>query len=258
MWSSAARDYDATGVIMSPSSTTESLAALDADTSNHIVIGWLVALRWAVFGFLAATLAVDDRIFGYHVKYAIAVPVVTGVLAVNAIVARRLAKRQPVAPRVAAAGVAIDLLAIGAVLAASGGAANPFSAVFFVHVALAASILPARTTFGLAVLAACVFASLFALPSGSCCPSHPMNGAFSVHLYGMWFGFVVSAFLVAFFLTRVRRTLEERSREIERLRRQAEQNARFAALGTLAAGTAHELCTPLGTIAGARGRARGR
>src|SRR5262249_52373793 len=103
--------------------------------------------------------------------------------------------------------------------------------------------------FALAALAAMLFASLFALPAGACCPNHPANGAFSTHLYGMWAAFVVASGLVAHFLTRVRRALDERGREIARLPRRAEESARFAALGTLAAGTAHELGTPLGTIA---------
>jgi two-component system, sensor histidine kinase RegB len=98
------------------------------------------------------------------------------------------------------------------------------------------------------VLAVIVFASLFMLPVGACCPNHPTHGAFSAHLYGMLFAFVLGAGLVTYFLANVRRSLNRRADEMAELRTQAEQGARFAALGTLAAGTAHELNTPLATI----------
>ena len=219
----------------------------DGDT-RRILLRWLVGLRWAVFAILAATLPLGERFLGFHVRYEVALPVIAFVVVFNAATHQRLAAAR-IPPRALALGVALDLVAIGALLAASGGAANPFSAVFFVHVALAASLLPARTTFALAALAACLFASLFALPAGACCPNHPANGAFSTHLFGMWAAFVVASGLVAHFLTRVRRALDARGREIARLRRRADEGARFAGLGTLAAGTAHELATPLGTIA---------
>lgn len=218
---------------------------------------WLVGLRWAVFLLLAASLPFGERLLGFHVRYAVAVPVVALIVVFNALTSRRLTSGAPVNYQTLAAGVALDLVAIGALLAASGGAANPFSAVFFVHVALAASLLPARTTFALAALAACLFASLFALPSGGCCPNHPAGGAFSAHLYGMWLAFVIAAGLVSYFLTRVRGALDDRERVIAELRRRAEDNARFAALGTLAAGTAHELATPLCTIAVLAGEIQG-
>lgn len=217
--------------------------------TEHVLGRWLAGLRWAVFAVLAATLPLDATLFGFHVLWAVAVPVLAVVVAVSAAWHRRIQAGREISGRALAFGAAFDLVAIGAVLAASGGAANPFSAVFVVHVALAASLLPARTTFALAGLAACLFGALFALPSGGCCPNHPANGAFSTHLYGMWFAFVVAAGLVSYFLTRVRGALDAREREIARLRRQADEGARFAALGTLAAGTAHELATPLGTIA---------
>jgi two-component system sensor histidine kinase RegB len=223
-------------------------ADLDGGDTSRILVRWLVGLRWAVFLLLGATLPIGERYLDFHVKYAIALPVMAFVVAYNAAMQRRVAAGR-VTPREVALGVAIDLVAIGALLAASGGAANPLSAVFFVHVALAASLLPARTTFALAALAACLFAALFALPSGACCPNHPANGAFSTHLYGMWGAFVIASGLVAYFLTRVRSALDERGQEIARLRRRAEEVNRFAALGTLAAGTAHELATPLCTIA---------
>jgi two-component system, sensor histidine kinase RegB len=222
---------------------------IDDGGDTRILLRWLVGLRWAVFVLLGATLPLGERFLAFHVRYDIALPVLAVVVIFNASMHRRLAGRAPVPLREVALGVALDLCAIGALLAASGGAANPFSAVFFVHVALAASLLPARTTFALAALAVGLFAGLFALPAGACCPSHPANGAFSTHLYGMWAAFVIASGLVAHFLTRVRGALDERGREIARLRRAADESARFAALGTLAAGTAHELGTPLGTIA---------
>lgn len=216
--------------------------------TNRILLRWLLGLRFAVFGLLALTLPIGERYFGFHVDYRLAVPTL-GVVAVASAAVLRRNPQKPVPQRVVSLGVALDLLAIGTLLAASGGAANPFSAVFFVHVALAASLLPAWTTFALAALAAGVFAALFALPSGACCAHHAADESFSAHLYGMWLAFVVAAALVAFFLTRVRRALDARGREIARLRRRAEEAERFTALGTLAGGTAHELATPLGTIA---------
>jgi two-component system sensor histidine kinase RegB len=229
----------------------------ERDDANLILLRWLIGLRWAVFLLLAATLPLGERFLGFQVKYAIALPAIAVVLCFNALMHRRLSAPR-VSSREVALGVAVDLVAIGALLAASGGAQNPLSAVFFVHVALAASLLPARTTFALAGLAACLFGALFALPQGACCTTHASeDGTFSKHLYGMWLAFVIASGLVAYFLTRVRGALDERGREIAKLRRQAEEGARFAALGTLAAGTAHELATPLSTIAVLAGELEG-
>jgi two-component system sensor histidine kinase RegB len=220
--------------------------------AHAIVQRWLVGLRWVAFALLALTLPVGEHLFGFHVHYEIALPVVALAAIVN-VFASRLLRHQgssrEAGPRAVAALVAFDLVAIGVVLAASGGAANPFSALFLVHVALAAAVLPTATTFALSGLAALVFAGLFALPAGSCCAAHARDGSFSNHLYGMWMAFVLCAGLVAFFVTRIRRALEAREAEVLRLRRETEHASRFASLGTLAAGTAHELGTPLGTIA---------
>jgi two-component system sensor histidine kinase RegB len=220
-----------------------------AEDARRILLRWLIGLRWAVFLLLAGTLPLGALALGFHVRWAFALPLVALPLALNAWMQHGLRRGRAPSANALAVGVALDLLAIGGILAASGGAANPFSVVFVVHVALAASLLPARTTFALAGLAVCLFAALFAVPSGGCCANHPAGGPFSAHLYGMWLAFVIVAGMVAYFLTRVRGALADREQEIADLRQQAEATARFASLGTLAAGTAHELATPLGTIA---------
>lgn len=220
----------------------------DEDGDLHLVQRGLTALRFAVGALLLVTLPLSERVLGFPVEYAIAIPAMALVLASNVILATR-AKTGRMPPRTLAASLALDLLGVFAVLAASGGAANPWSALFLVHIALAAAILPRGPTIALSALAASLFLALFAVPSGACCPNHPTHDAFSTHLYGMWFAFALSAGIIAMFVTRVRSALEARGREIARLRREAEDNMRFRALATLAAGTAHELNTPLGTIA---------
>ncbi|HMY15362.1 MAG TPA: ATP-binding protein [Polyangium sp.] len=219
----------------------------DENGDLQLVLRGLTGLRLVVGALLFLTLPISEYVQGFHVRYEIAIPALL-VLASNVWLAgwTRSPRQTPWA---LALSLAIDLLGIFAVLAASGGAANPLSALFLVHIALAAAILPRQTTLALSAFAAILFLGLFAMPSGACCANHPSDGAFSTHLYGMWFAFALSATIIALFVTGVRAALEERGREIARLRREAADNARFRALATLAAGTAHELNTPLGTIA---------
>jgi two-component system, sensor histidine kinase RegB len=70
---------------------------------------------------------------------------------------------------------------------------------------------------------------------------------------GMWLGFILSAGLISYFVVRMTQTLRERDRlraQFEsKLREQQLRHERVLALGTLAAGAAHELATPLSTIA---------
>jgi two-component system sensor histidine kinase RegB len=65
----------------------------------------------------------------------------------------------------------------------------------------------------------------------------------------MWVAVVVVSVVITFFIGRVTRTLRAREEEAQRLTAIAERNARLASLTTLAAGAAHELGSPLGTIA---------
>ena len=71
----------------------------------------------------------------------------------------------------------------------------------------------------------------------------------SLHLRGMWVAFGVAASFIVYFLLRVRRALERHEHELENARAAAQRQEKLASLATLAAGAAHELLTPLSTIA---------
>jgi two-component system sensor histidine kinase RegB len=67
----------------------------------------------------------------------------------------------------------------------------------------------------------------------------------SLHIVGMWLTFLLSASVIVYFMAGIR----ERDELLSRTREQALQDERILALGTLAAGAAHELGTPLATMA---------
>jgi two-component system sensor histidine kinase RegB len=70
-----------------------------------------------------------------------------------------------------------------------------------------------------------------------------------MHLQGMWVAFGVAAAFIVYFVSRVTGDLAQRERELARARTLAARSEKLASLATLAAGAAHELATPLSTIA---------
>src|SRR5262249_26564536 len=83
-------------------------------------------------------------------------------------------------------------------------------------------------------------------------PGMKMDGAssgFDWHLRGMWVALGVAASFIVYFLRRVALELAERERQLATARERIARSERLASLATLAAGAAHELGSPLGTIA---------
>jgi two-component system sensor histidine kinase RegB len=65
----------------------------------------------------------------------------------------------------------------------------------------------------------------------------------------MWLAFVLSTMLIAWFVVKMGISIRERDKDLALAREQALRNEQIIALGTLAAGAAHELGTPLATMA---------
>ncbi|GAB1235644.1 ATP-binding protein [Ferrigenium sp. UT5] len=77
----------------------------------------------------------------------------------------------------------------------------------------------------------------------------PLDDAFNTHVLGMWLGFVISAAVIAYFATAMATAVRQRDAQLNRVREETLRNERIVALGTLAASAAHELGTPLSTMA---------
>lgn len=141
----------------------------------------------------------------------------------------------------------VDLVALAILLYLSGGAANPVISFLLVPVAVAALSLPGTWAAAIALLAVLLYSLLMwqflPLSVGDA------ERAARLHLAGMWLTFVVSATMIAWFVARMTASIRERDSRLAAAREQALRDERVVALGALAAGAAHELGTPLATIA---------
>ena len=215
-------------------------------TPRHTAtLGAIVALRWrALWVQLAVTLtvaavgAVDDLWPALAVLAASGAS--TGAIAVAS-------HRGAVVPRfVVPAAIALDVVLLTVLLALTGGPMNPFSFLFVVHVATATVTLPTPQAWAIAGLTVAAYRVLF-LPALVGDP-HELHtpGMMALHLEGMWLAFAMTAAFVVHDVTRLRAALDAEEAERQAL---AERARRLQALATLAGGAAHELSTPLATIA---------
>ena len=142
----------------------------------------------------------------------------------------------------------IDITALSLLIYFSGGSANPLISLFIIPVIFSASSLPLRYTWFLAFITISCYTILmfFQVPINH---EHHHDKTISLHLWGMWYGFVLSVFLIAYFVSRISYNLREHQQLLAKAREAVLRDEQIVALGTLAANTAHELGTPLSTIA---------
>jgi len=144
----------------------------------------------------------------------------------------------------------LDVVLLTVLLVLSGGAANPFSLLYLVQITLSAVVLSRSWTWFLGVLSILGFGFLFFyhLPL-SLFEGHHAGGTFSAHLIGMWIAFVTAAVLISILVSKVSQTLRSHEQELLRLQSLVARQERVSSLAALAAKAAHEMGTPLGTIA---------
>ncbi len=210
----------------------------------------LVLARWwvvAVTAFLSllAPVALDIPLSVWPLLGVAAVVAVW-----NAISHRRLANVAHAASDGSAeifSQLCFDLVALSALLFFSGGATNPLVFMLLPPVAIAALTLPQRLVAGIAVIAIAAYSILMVsfIPLPLADPAR----AAALHLSGMWVTFVVSVVIISWFILRMTEALRQRDAELAAAREQALRDERVLALGTLAASAAHELGTPLATMA---------
>jgi len=163
---------------------------------------------------------------------------------------RRLAKPELPGQSQVFLEMVTDILVLTALFYFTGGATNPFVSFFLFPAIISALLLSKSHARSMAALAVICYSFLlfFYQPIHERGMPHPDSG-FETHVLGMWLGFLLSAGFVAFIVAGLAERLRKHDQVLNAAREQSLRDENMISLGTLAAGAAHDLGTPLGTLA---------
>lgn len=172
---------------------------------------------------------------------------VLGLIVVIDLIERARVARRPATSALVLAHASFDLASLTLILLLTGGAQNPLQAFYLVEVALLAIVLPRGQAWAAtaAALGLQALATAFApdVPGLDDEPHHHL-----AHLAGHVLAFDLAAVAITAFVGRLSAQLRARDEALRASEQDRARSERLAALGTLAAGTAHALGTPLGAI----------
>jgi two-component system, sensor histidine kinase RegB len=223
---------------------------LGEDAAPNLALPWIVRLRYGMVSGGAIALLAAAWVFRTDVMLLWSAVPLSLVLFSNIWLQRRHGMRKSTAQNTLGSIFVLDTLCLTAVLGLTGGPMNPFSLLYLVQITLSIVVLSKAWTWALGILSAVCFGLLFFVTVPFVEFHIPGNGrGFSPHIVGMWIAFIIAAALISFFTGRVSDELRLREQEVLLLQERIAKQERLASLVTLAAGAAHELATPLGTIA---------
>ncbi len=224
------------------------VAAAHSDPPGPVRLGTLATIRWIAVAGQGVALLVVHYAFGLPLPFAWALGVVALSAVVNLATSFGRSRRAWLKERTAAWFLAYDVLQLSALLYLTGGLANPFALLILAPITVSATNLSGRSTWVLGLLSV-VCASVLAvwhlpLPWGA--GGIDLPPLFSV---GIWtalvFGIVFLATYAGGISTESRRMSEALGAAQAALAREQQ----LSALGAQAAAAAHELGSPLATIA---------
>ncbi len=209
----------------------------------------LIQLRWfAVVGQIA-TIATAHLVFHISLPLPAMAVVLTFLVFLNAVSLIRLRSPKEVRNSELLLALLLDVVALTAQLYLSGGATNPFISLYLLQVTLSAILVEAWSTWLVVAVAAVGFGALTFLYRPLVLPPGATFDLFQLHIGGMLICFPLEAILVVVFINRITRNLRERDARLADLRQQAAEEGHIVRMGMLASGAAHELGTPLATLA---------
>ena len=227
-------------------STGAAADAADAASGRKNVL-LLVQLRWIAVGGQVVTIAAVQGGLGVALPLAPMAAVLAGLVALNLASLAWLRARLPVTEPSLFLALLLDVAALSAQLALSGGPTNPFTALYLLQVTLGAVLLGAWASWGLVAAAAAAFAGLFLVRWPLALP--PGTDPLGLYLVGAVIGLALDAGLIVLFVTRIAENLRARDAGLAALRQHAAEEDHIVRMGLLASGAAHELGTPLASLA---------
>jgi two-component system sensor histidine kinase RegB len=223
--------------------------AIITHAAGHKNMQQLIQLRWlAVIG-QVVTISVTTLGFGVQLPMHAMLSVLACLVAFNIASTLRWQENLAVSNSELLFALLVDVLSLTLQLYLSGGTTNPFVFLYLLQVILSAVLLEKWSTWLIVGITTACLGGLAIFSEPLALPLEPERGIFSLYIQGMLLCFVLDAALLVFFASRIMQNLRASASKLADLRQRAAEEEHIVRMGLLASGAAHELGTPLATLA---------
>src|SRR5690348_3157958 len=223
--------------------------AAGVGAGGRVRLRTLSNLRWLAVAGQSAALFLVHFALGYNLPILYCTCAIAVSAALNIVLALRYPPTHRLTNREATFYLAFDVLQLGVLLYLTGGITNPFALMFVAPVVIAATTLNLGNVLILAGIAFGSVSVIAVISQPLPWPAHETLVLPQLYQAGIWTALVIGIGFTSVYAWRIASESARMSAGLAATQLALAREHRLAALGALATAAAHELGTPLGTIA---------